>query len=472
MGGVIDPQILLSYLQSQGGNGQVPQGPSPNQMPSSASIPTPAPAAPPTPPSPPGGPPGGPPQQGPQITGIKGYLSNILYNMGEAAKVHLGMPTDAQTRLAQIKSENETMTAQAGQIKSQAEAKEALARGGYYGAMANEFQAAPLAPEEAGMLGLPAGTQMTAKDKAAAFKQLIQNKGKTDVQGLKDQGALTRVALQNGMPMLITPQMAQIAGQPDVAGQYLSGKSLANFMKMFQGTGAGVKDLGADGMWAVDRMGNKLQQVTVGSPSLERASAYARARAENTPVDVFDSEGNLATISQAQQLQTGAPKASTVFQQQGPTSAVRTSGLQAAAVSAHIPDIKNEVDQLAARGDLGPVMGRLNTFINSGYGGSDPLVAKFVADMSLVKSGTLKAHFGARGGQQMYDRWDKVLNTSQEPEAIKGALDGFKGWLDKYGDIGKFKPQLPNAPPSRVAPSPPAGGPPPGAKIRDYTQLK
>src|SRR6185437_17018641 len=33
---------------------------------------------------------------GPQAQGIKVYLSNIFYNMGEAAKAHLGMPTDVQ----------------------------------------------------------------------------------------------------------------------------------------------------------------------------------------------------------------------------------------------------------------------------------------------------------------------------------------------------------------------------------------
>src|SRR5262249_27482194 len=162
------------------------------------------------------------------------------------------------------------------------------------------------------------------------------------------------------------------------------------------------------------RMGNRIAQVTIGSPSLEKASAYVRSRAENTPVDVFDSEGNLRSISQAEQLQTGAPKAATVFAQQGPTGTTRSAGQAAAAVSSHIPEIKQEVDQLAARGDLGPVMGRLNTWVAGGYGGNDPLISKFVANMSLVKSGTLRAHFGARGGQQIYDRWDKVLNTAQE----------------------------------------------------------
>jgi len=44
-----------------------------------------------------------PQQMGSQLTGVKGYLSNIFYQMGEAAKAHLGMPTDVQVQQNQQK---------------------------------------------------------------------------------------------------------------------------------------------------------------------------------------------------------------------------------------------------------------------------------------------------------------------------------------------------------------------------------
>src|SRR6185437_13309897 len=41
------------------------------------------------------------PQLSPQSQGIKGYLSSIFYDMGEAAKKHVGIPTDFEKQQAQ-----------------------------------------------------------------------------------------------------------------------------------------------------------------------------------------------------------------------------------------------------------------------------------------------------------------------------------------------------------------------------------
>jgi len=83
-----------------------------------------------SPPAPPSGPPAPPqpqqaqqPQLGPRLTGIKGYLANIFYDMGESAKVQAGIPTDAQKRAAELKQQNEALQTQADVFEKQARGK-------------------------------------------------------------------------------------------------------------------------------------------------------------------------------------------------------------------------------------------------------------------------------------------------------------------------------------------------------------
>lgn len=118
MGG-FDPQAVMNFLNAAGGNasGYAPSAPSPSPAPSSAAT------------------------AGQNLTaGIKGYLSNIFYNLGEQAKPALGMPTDAeqsqidalhQQRMAAIQQTNNTLQAAAalpGQID---QAKQAMVVGNY-----------------------------------------------------------------------------------------------------------------------------------------------------------------------------------------------------------------------------------------------------------------------------------------------------------------------------------------------------
>lgn len=96
MGG-FDPTSVLNFLKAQGGDSSGYNQPQSDPLTSAMMQPQQA-----TPPQQ-ASPQQQQPQQNHQLTGIKGYLSNILYNMGEAAKVHLGMPTDVQVQQNQRK---------------------------------------------------------------------------------------------------------------------------------------------------------------------------------------------------------------------------------------------------------------------------------------------------------------------------------------------------------------------------------
>lgn len=172
-----DLNALMNFLNAQGGDssGYAAQGG--NSQPPEA--PASSPGAPPPMPGmgASGGAPTGQPDQpqlGPRLNGIKGYLSNILYSMGEAAKVHAGLPTDLQT--------------QQQQQQLNLQKQQATADIGYKQAIAQQFTMNPATPDEATAWGVPQGMPLTQKQRADLATKALVNEGKTDVQDLKNKG--------------------------------------------------------------------------------------------------------------------------------------------------------------------------------------------------------------------------------------------------------------------------------------------
>ncbi len=110
----------------------------------------------------------------------------------------------------------------------------------------------------------------------------------------------------------------------------------------------------------------------------------------------------------------------------------------------HIDEMRDIVHQAAQSGYIGPSAGRVYGQFLAGKVGStgndqaDNLLGKLRAVDTLIKSGTLKVHFGSRGGQQMYQHFSDVLNSGKQSEAeINGALDGIKSFLTGYATMGQ-----------------------------------
>lgn len=366
---------------------------------------------------------------------VKQILGGFLYGMSQALKKDAGLATDYDIA-------NQMMQNRRIDIEQQ----RAMTEEGYRGALqqynqqrALQLETQPLTQQQSDTLkgmgiNIAPGTPIHPNAYEGILKQGVVNKGKTDVQSIKSGPQVPvpqAMAKQFGLPL---DSLVSLDTFNKMASA--SGKNLIKTDKMIDGkphtaivdktTGEVVHDLG-------DSVAYR--------QSLDRAWAFATARKENTVTDVYDDQGNLRPMTEGQRLRAGIPKAQTEFAQQGPTSQTRTAGQAAGAVASHIPAYLQSVDNLAAKGELGAVMGRLNEYMNSGYFGDDPDVARFVADTKLLKSGTVRAHFGARGGAQILDSFDRMLNTSQEPNAIKGAVASINDWLKTYGDIGQFKPQ-------------------------------
>lgn len=133
------------------------------------------------------------------------------------------------------------------------------------------------------------------------------------------------------------------------------------------------------------------------------------------------------------------PKTSTM-----PTAATRTSGEFADTIIPHIQQMRDLVQQADAKGYIGPTAGRVYGQFLAGKVGStgnpeaDQLLGRLRATDSLLKTGAMKVHFGARGGSQMYDHFSDLLNSGKQSAAmLNGSLDGIESFMQGYANAGK-----------------------------------
>lgn len=145
------------------------------------------------------------------------------------------------------------------------------------------------------------------------------------------------------------------------------------------------------------------------------------------------------------------PKSSDV-----PTAAARNSAESAKNILSQIDKVRQTIAEADKRGLVGPVAGRYFNQLAAGKVGTtgnaenDRLLGKLRAFDTFIKSGALKVHFGARGGQQMYQQFANILNSEkQTPALYNGALDGIQSVLEGYrqgGTIGGGEPSAPSSP--------------------------
>lgn len=129
-----------------------------------------------------------------------------------------------------------------------------------------------------------------------------------------------------------------------------------------------------------------------------------------------------------------------------PTSQTRSTSEFAETLLPHLDEMRQLIGQADAKGYIGPLAGRVyGQFLadkvgSTGDEDADKLLGQLRAVDSLVKSGTLKVHFGSRGGQQMYDHFSDMLNSGKQSAAVlNGALDGIEKFMEGYVRGGQPK---------------------------------
>lgn len=158
---------------------------------------------------------------GPQLQGIKGYLSNIFYNMGEAAKAHLGMKTDQEVQLEQQKINIQKQQADATTFEKQSEAQWRQQQ------TAQNAQGPVVDQQEADSLGVPVGSMLSPAQKFAIYKSKADMAGKANVAqiganarlGAAQITALSRMS-QTSMKAAYMPDGTLGVGLYDKAGNF------------------------------------------------------------------------------------------------------------------------------------------------------------------------------------------------------------------------------------------------------------
>lgn len=127
---------------------------------------------------------------------------------------------------------------------------------------------------------------------------------------------------------------------------------------------------------------------------------------------------------------------------EAPTQSIRSMGETAATVLPHIEELRGLIQEAESKGLLGPIRGRVSQFLAGKIGSTgnkdiDSLLGRLRSADSLMSSALLRTHFGARGGQGLYDKFINLLDTGKStPEALNGTLDEFKSYAEGYAQAG------------------------------------
>ena len=246
-------------------------------------------------------------------------------------------------------------------------------------------------------------------------------------------------------PVEITPEQAQALGMPELAGEKVSPAILARLSGQHQGntTKEDTTKATVQGRESVAQTGATSKEKIAG----EQIQSREKIAAEDNAVKAALEHMRIAS---------GIGKG-----EQGPTMTTRAMAEMATTVLPRMTAISAEVDKMA--NDLGPAVGRWNELMVNKGGVDHPEFAHLDTDLDLLASAIVRTHFGARGGQQYRAELRKQFGEAQSPEDLKERIAAAQDWIQGYANMD-------NAPASGGSSGQP-GGPPAGAKIRDYTQV-
>lgn len=234
-------------------------------------------------------------------------IMNIISKFGRAGAVAMGTPEQKQI----AEEENKT----AAELPLRLAAQQNLAAY-HMGTLGINQQKADTGDQnadtkkqvaDAGMLkqGFVPDEQNPGQYRSMTEKEIMNNpeleqkwEGQMTSMGLK-QAEIDKLHDQLMGQFPVDPTTAALANRPDLAGKSVSAQMWKGLSGVINAKGYKVQDLGADGMWVLDRAGNKYHQVAAVGPSVARAVAFSM----NKPVQAIDENGvaRFTTAGQAEQ---------------------------------------------------------------------------------------------------------------------------------------------------------------------------
>lgn len=366
-----------------------------------------------------------------------GNIARTAGGVGDALALAAGTPEERQ-----IAEEDEQMPLKLAQIANEREWRQ--------GMLAINQQKANTGDQNADTKSKVANNA-TIPLAGARLENLGANTAKTEYE--------TEVMKQGAFP--VDPVTAQLVNRPDLAGKPVPAALWKGLNSVLQARGLHTADLGAEGLWILDRAGNRIHQVSSVSPSMARNEAYMLRAQEAGLKPVNDELGNLtgwvnpvtgksyavSDVPGAENLVGGATGGSgAAVIPPKPTGNVMTRGQVAQTILPQIPVIQNEIS--AASGRIGPGEGRWNEWwVNKG-GMKDPDFAGLSQDLQLYATAVAMAHFGASAPQSYVEALMNDFGTAQSPENLAAKVDHAGTWIEGYAARVGGNPNAHKNPPS------------------------
>lgn len=271
-----------------------------------------------------------------------------------------------------------------------------------------------------------AGAQVGADSRESISQG--QNQTKEDIAGKNIASKEKIAASQQGAPIPMDETVANLAGIPELAGQPVGKATWDNINKALTAKGYKTQDLGQEGLWLLDRAGNRIKRIG-DSPGVGRMQALAQSRVVAAAANP-EEPGNLTYMSAGQAEKTGAlapQSAPTAAAKRAATSEVPTNvgNLKVAFNTAiqHADLLRSAVTALG-NGDEQTLNSLKNRF-KTEFGVAGPVTSQAIADAygrevtSIISKGHItNEEIGSVG---------KTLNVNrQSPEQTLAVLDAYK----------------------------------------------
>ena len=226
----------------------------------------------------------------------------------------------------------------------------------------------------------------------ATSRENVAQTGATSRENVAGTAAASRekvAQINQGTAIPLDPQVAEMAGMAELAGVPVGRGTLTNINKAIEAKGYRVQDMGKNGedsnsgMWLMDRMGNRIKQVSPNSLTFQRGASFA----QNKPEVVTDpNDPGYAYYTTAAQAMSGnlpAPgSAANVAAKREAVSEVPTKiGDQKVAFTTAIQHagLLRQAAKALNNGDQQTLSGLKNAWKNE-FGQSGPITAQAIAD--------------------------------------------------------------------------------------------
>lgn len=163
------------------------------------------------------------------------------------------------------------------------------------------------------------------------------------------------------------------------------------------------------------------------------------------------------------------PNTGQMIAQKSPLAATAQTRNMQQMASGLLPMFDKAINRAQKLSDkLGPLNGRWNEFMAGKIGSGDPDFSALRDTVALLSSGALKAHFGSRGGQQMYEHFVDMANTGKmNVPTLVASLKAMREFMQHYSNMVQTQGNA-----SMPRPVNAASGAGTASKIIDWNQLK